>query len=73
MAMARVLNDEDFSDVVLRKQISQVFLFFLPGLASGFKQIATEDEKIGHKVPRVSNHNFFYIIFIMVLLHNTCF
>lgn len=55
MSLARVLDDNEFEDIVVRKQVSQVFLFFLPGLASGFKQIASEDEKVGHKIPQVSS------------------
>lgn len=51
MCVARVYGDEDFMDIVIRKQVAEVFLFFLPGIASGLKQIALEDEKIGHTVP----------------------
>ncbi|XP_057672878.1 TELO2-interacting protein 1 homolog isoform X1 [Diorhabda carinulata] len=51
MCLARVYEDEDFMDVVIRKQVAEVFLFFLPGIATGLKQIALEDEKIGHAVP----------------------
>lgn len=53
MALARILNDNEFGDVVVRKHVAQVFLFFLPGLASGFKQIALEEERVGHKIPQV--------------------
>lgn len=55
MSLARILDDNEFGDVVVRKHVAQVFLFFLPGLASGFKQIALEDEKVGHKIPQVSS------------------
>lgn len=54
MALARVLDESEFGDVVVRKNVAQVFLFFLPGLASGLKQIALEDEKVGHKIPQVN-------------------
>lgn len=54
MSLARVLDDSEFGDIVIRKNVSQVFLFFLPGLASGLKQIALEDEKVGHKIPQVN-------------------
>lgn len=54
MSIGRVLNDSEFGDVVVRKTVAQVFLFFLPGLASGLKQIALEDEKIGHNVTQVN-------------------
>lgn len=53
LSLARILDDNEFGDVVVRKHVAQVFLFFLPGLASGFKQIALEDEKVGHKIPQV--------------------
>lgn len=53
MCLARIFRDEDFKDIVIRKQVAEVFLFFLPGVASGLKQIALEDEKVGHKIPMV--------------------
>lgn len=53
MSLARVLNDNDFQDIVARKHVSETFLFFLPGLSSGLKNIALEDEKVGHKIPEV--------------------
>ena len=53
MAIAHVLEDHDFSDLVMRDQIAEVFLFFLPGVASQLKSIALIDEKYGHKVPSV--------------------
>ncbi|KAG5887572.1 hypothetical protein JTB14_009980 [Gonioctena quinquepunctata] len=54
MSMARVLENEDFQDLVLRKQVAEVFLFFLPGVACGLKQVALEDEKVGHKIPLIA-------------------
>lgn len=54
LSIAKVLDDEDFNDVVVRNQVAEVFLYFIPGIASGLKSIATEDEKVGHKVPVVS-------------------
>nr|XP_023014503.1 TELO2-interacting protein 1 homolog [Leptinotarsa decemlineata]XP_023014504.1 TELO2-interacting protein 1 homolog [Leptinotarsa decemlineata]XP_023014505.1 TELO2-interacting protein 1 homolog [Leptinotarsa decemlineata]XP_023014506.1 TELO2-interacting protein 1 homolog [Leptinotarsa decemlineata] len=54
MSLARVLDNDDFNDVVLRKQVAEVFLFFLPGVASGLKHVALEDEKVGHKIPMVA-------------------
>lgn len=53
MALARVLNDDDFSDLVVRNQIADVFFFFLPGVATQLKEIALVDEKYGHKIPSV--------------------
>lgn len=53
MSIAHVLNDQDFNDLVLRNQIADVFLFFLPGLASQLKFVALVDEKYGHKIPCV--------------------
>lgn len=54
MAMARVLEDDDFNDIVVRNQVAELFLFFLPGIAYGLKNIALEDEKVGHKVSKVN-------------------
>lgn len=53
MAIARVSSDDDFYDLVLRNQIAEIFVFFLPGVASQLKNIALEDEKIGHQIPTV--------------------
>lgn len=53
MAIAQVLEEKDFQDVELRNQVAEVFLFFLPGIASGLARIALEDEKVGHKIPMV--------------------
>ncbi|XP_025829077.1 TELO2-interacting protein 1 homolog [Agrilus planipennis] len=51
MTLARI-EDCDISqeDVVLQAQVADVFIFFLPGIASGLKDIALEDEKFGHAV-----------------------
>ncbi|RZB40886.1 TELO2-interacting protein 1 -like, partial [Asbolus verrucosus] len=54
MALARVLDDNDFSDLVTRNQVAEVFLFFLPGVASQLKSVALIDEKFGHKIPSVA-------------------
>jgi hypothetical protein len=53
MAIARVLDDNDFSDLVTRNRIAEVFLFFLPGVATQLKTVALIDEKFGHKIPAV--------------------
>lgn len=53
MAIAQVLEDKDFQDTELRHQVAEVFLFFLPGIASGLARISLEDEKVGHKIPVV--------------------
>ncbi|XP_018569428.1 TELO2-interacting protein 1 homolog [Anoplophora glabripennis] len=54
MAIAQVLENKDFEDAELRNQVAEVFLFFLPGIASGLARIALEDEKMGHKIPMVA-------------------
>ncbi|XP_008201481.1 TELO2-interacting protein 1 homolog [Tribolium castaneum] len=54
MAIAHVLDDEDFDDIVIRNQIAEVFLFFLPGVATQLKSVALIDEKFGHKIPSVA-------------------
>jgi hypothetical protein len=54
MAIARVLDDNDFSDLVTRNRIAEVFLFFLPGVATQLKSVALIDEKFGHKIPAVA-------------------
>ncbi|XP_044259185.1 TELO2-interacting protein 1 homolog [Tribolium madens] len=54
MVIARVLDDNDFDDIVMRNQIADVFLFFLPGVATQLKSVALIDEKFGHKIPTVA-------------------
>lgn len=68
MALARILKDHQFDDVIMRGQVSDVFLFFLPGIASGLKKIALEDVKIGHRVPMVNFYYFNYKIFILIII-----
>lgn len=48
MCLAQVYDDE-MNDLELRCSVANVFMFFLPGLASGLRNIALEDEKAGHK------------------------
>lgn len=66
MAIAQVLKDKDFADVELRNQVAEVFLFFLPGIASGLTRIAVEDEKVGHKVPMVCSTKYEFLILSFV-------
>ncbi|CAH0559229.1 unnamed protein product [Brassicogethes aeneus] len=54
LAIAQVLDDKDFNDVVIKNQVSEVFLYFIPGIASGLKDIALLDEKVGHKIPVIA-------------------
>lgn len=54
MCLAQVY-DEDTNDLEVRCSVANVFMFFLPGLASGLRSIALEDEKSGHKIIAVSN------------------
>lgn len=60
MSLARVLDNNDFGDIEIRKHVGEVFLFFLPGLATTLKQVALEDEKVGYKIPQVSFLIFVY-------------
>ncbi|KAJ8974649.1 hypothetical protein NQ317_019885 [Molorchus minor] len=58
MAIGRVLRDHDFADIEIRNHVAEMFLFFLPGVASGLKRVALEDEKVGHKVPMMKKFDF---------------
>lgn len=53
MAMARVLKDNDFNDLVMRDRIAEIFLFFLPGLSSHLKNMAVSEERFGSTLPVV--------------------
>ncbi|CAG9825114.1 unnamed protein product [Phaedon cochleariae] len=70
MSLARVLSDDDYQDLILRKQVSEVFLFFLPGVASGLKQIALEDEKVGHKIPVIALRAWGRIVTLLMQDYN---
>ncbi|XP_063909733.1 TELO2-interacting protein 1 homolog isoform X2 [Zophobas morio] len=72
MAIAHVLDDHDFSDLVMRDQIAEVFLFFLPGVASQLKSIALIDEKYGHKVPSVALKAWGRIVTLLMQDYNAC-
>lgn len=54
MCLSQVHDGADATDAELRCCIADVFMFFLPGLACGLRNIAFEDEKSGHKVIAVS-------------------
>ncbi|XP_028154357.2 TELO2-interacting protein 1 homolog [Diabrotica virgifera virgifera] len=54
MCIAQVFDDENFHDIVLRRQLAEVFMFFLPGIASGILKILLEDSKVGSKVQAVA-------------------
>lgn len=71
MCLARIFRDEDFKDIVIRKQVAEVFLFFLPGVASGLKQIALEDEKVGHKIPMVALKAWGRIVTLLMQDYNS--
>lgn len=49
MCLAQVNNNE-MNDLEIRCCVANIFMFFLPGLASGLRNIALEDEKTGHKI-----------------------
>lgn len=53
MAIMRVSKEEDLCDSVIRNQVAEVLMHFLPGIASGLKDVLREDEKIGHRVTMV--------------------
>lgn len=55
MYLGQVYNEE-IDDLELRCSVADIFMFFLPGLASGLKIIALEDEKSGHKIVVVCMH-----------------
>ncbi|CAG9859979.1 unnamed protein product [Phyllotreta striolata] len=71
MCFARVYTDDDFNDIVVSKQIAEVFLFFLPGITSGLAKIALEDEKIGHKIPAVSLRAWARIVALLMQNYNS--
>lgn len=53
MCLARVHDEEDTSDLELQQNISDVFIFFLPGIASGMSKVILEEETCGQKVTAV--------------------
>lgn len=50
MCLAQIHDGAEIEDLELRYQVANVFMFFLPGLASGLRSISLEDEKSGHKI-----------------------
>lgn len=53
MCLAQVHDGSDPNDLELRSNVADLYMFFLPGLASGLRNIALEDEKSGHKTTMV--------------------
>lgn len=51
--LAKVSDTDDLYDTVLRDRVSQIFMFFLPGICSTFTEIGLENSvQIGHRVLR---------------------
>lgn len=50
LSFARVHDEEDANDAELRNNVADIFMLFLPGIASGMTKILLEEEKSGHKV-----------------------
>lgn len=70
MTITHVLDDDEFSDLVMRNQIAQVFLFFLPGMANKLKSVALLDEKYGHKVPKIALKTWGRIVALIMRNYN---
>lgn len=62
MCLAQVHDDDFFDDLEVRCSVANVFMVFLPGLASGLRNIALEDEKSGHKIIAVCILSFVSIL-----------
>lgn len=56
MSLVKVDDSSDANDIEMRYQVSDVFIFYLPGIIDGLSQIALEDEIRGHNVALVSNN-----------------
>lgn len=67
-SMARVETDEDLIDIEIRYQSSNVFMFFLPGIATGMTEIATSDMKVGSKVISVSKIHIHFLLITTLLI-----
>lgn len=50
MCLARVSKEEDLYDYELCNKVADVFIFYLPKIAVVLKNVATSDEKVGHRV-----------------------
>ncbi|KAF2903943.1 hypothetical protein ILUMI_02227 [Ignelater luminosus] len=50
MSLVKVDDNSDASDIEIRYQVSDVFIFYLPGILQGLSEIALEDEIHGHNV-----------------------
>lgn len=59
MCLAQVHDGADVNDLEIRCNVADIFMFFLPGIASGLRTIALEDEKSGHKTTVVCNYSIF--------------
>ncbi|XP_012144590.2 telo2 interacting protein 1 [Megachile rotundata] len=54
MALCKVDDETDKSDIVLQDQIADVIMLFLPGIVSGLQEIAMGNEIQGHKLTMIS-------------------
>ncbi|XP_060524749.1 TELO2-interacting protein 1 homolog isoform X2 [Cylas formicarius] len=65
MALGKVSDSDDYSDIVLRCKVAEVFMFFLPGIVSALCQVIVDSIKSGHKVLTVAIKAFGRIVSIV--------
>lgn len=53
MTLSQVHDEADPSDTVLRSQVADIVMLFLPGIAHGLHQIALGNDLQNHKVTMV--------------------
>ncbi|XP_050294398.1 TELO2-interacting protein 1 homolog [Anthonomus grandis grandis] len=66
MAIAKVTDTDDQSDVVLRNKCADMFMFFLPALSSTLPEIALKDSAVGHSLPVLATKAYGRIIAVIM-------
>lgn len=59
MALCKIDDETDRSDIILQDQVADVIMLFLPGVVSGLQEIAIGNEVQGHKLTMVIKNNFY--------------
>lgn len=62
MALCYIHNEVNESDIVLREQVADTIMIFLPGIISGLQEIIMEGE--------IQNHKVTVVIYISIYIDN---
>lgn len=60
MALCRIDDETDKSDIIMQDQVANTIMAFFPGIVSGLQEIAMGGEVQNHKVTVVIHDSYIY-------------